>query len=138
MAHGAAPVEPPGAEGLRAELEAWLDEQWDPECSLVAWRGRLADAGWARPAWPREWGGRGLHASATGVVESALAARGIPGVPEGVGMLLAAPTILEHGDDDVRRRFLRPTVTGEITWCQLFSEPGAGSDLAGLSHPRRP
>jgi alkylation response protein AidB-like acyl-CoA dehydrogenase len=48
-------------------------------------------------------------------------------------MHLAAPTILQHGDDDLKRRFVRPTVTGEITWCQLFSEPGAGSDLAGLT-----
>ena len=48
-------------------------------------------------------------------------------------MSLAAPTILEHGGDELKQRLLRPTVTGEITWCQLFSEPGAGSDLAGLT-----
>jgi alkylation response protein AidB-like acyl-CoA dehydrogenase len=58
---------------------------------------------------------------------------GAPGVPDGVGMLLAAPTILEHADAELKDRFLRPTVTGEIAWCQLFSEPGAGSDLAGLT-----
>ncbi len=48
-------------------------------------------------------------------------------------MSLAAPTILEHGSDELKDRFLRPTVTGELRWCQLFSEPGAGSDLAGLT-----
>ena len=50
-----------------------------------------------------------------------------------MGLGLAAPTILEHGSDDVKRRFLRPIATGEHTWCQLFSEPGNGSDLAGLA-----
>ena len=52
-------------------------------------------------------------------------------------MHLAAPTLLEHGSDDLKRTYLHPTVTGEISWCQLFSEPGAGSDLAGADHARR-
>ena len=117
---------------LRGRLGAWLDVNWDPELSLLEWRTRLADAGWARPSWPSTWGGLGLPAWATDAVDAELVARGAVGVPEGVGMLLAAPTVLEHGDDDVRRRFLGPTVTGELTWCQLFSEPAAGSDLAGL------
>ncbi|MEZ5234928.1 MAG: acyl-CoA dehydrogenase family protein [Acidimicrobiales bacterium] len=55
------------------------------------------------------------------------------GVAAGVGMSLAAPTILTHGSDDVKSRFLRATLTGEYKWCQLFSEPGSGSDLAGLT-----
>ena len=63
---------------------------------------------------------------------SELASAGVPGPPAGVGLGLAAPTILEHGSDDVKRRFLRPIATGEHPWCQLFSEPGYGSDLAGL------
>ena len=116
-----------------AELNEWIANAWDPELSLLEWRARLADAGWACPAWPREWGGRGLPASTTDAVLEALAAAGVPGPPDGVGMHLAAPTILEHGPDELRRHFLRPTLTGEIVWCQLFSEPGAGSDLAGLT-----
>jgi alkylation response protein AidB-like acyl-CoA dehydrogenase len=67
------------------------------------------------------------------MVAEELAQAAAVGPPEGVGMHLAAPTILEHGDDDMKHRFVRPTVTGEFTWCQLFSEPGAGSDLAGLT-----
>jgi len=118
---------------MSAELNEWIATAWDPELSLLEWRTRLADAGWACPAWPREWGGRALSASAADAVLEALAAAGVPGPPDGVGMHLAAPTILEHGPDELRRRFLRPTVTGEIVWCQLFSEPGAGSDLAGLT-----
>ncbi len=117
---------------VRAQVAAWLAQAWDPELSLAQWRARLADSGWACPTWPREWGGRGLPAAAAGVVAQEFARTGAVPAPEGVGMNLAGPTILEHGSDELKRRFLRPTVTGEIRWCQLFSEPGAGSDLAGL------
>jgi alkylation response protein AidB-like acyl-CoA dehydrogenase len=67
-----------------------------------------------------------------------LADAGVPGPAEGVGSTLAAPVLLSHGSEDLRRRFIRRTVTGEITWCQLFSEPGAGSDLAGLATRAEP
>jgi alkylation response protein AidB-like acyl-CoA dehydrogenase len=67
------------------------------------------------------------------VVTAGLVGLGAVGAPVGLGMSLAAPTLLAHGCDDVRQRLLRPILTGEHTWCQLFSEPGAGSDLAGLS-----
>ncbi len=118
---------------VRAELRAWLQESWDPELSLVEWRSRLADSGWACPTWPRDWCGRDLPAALAPVVTEELVSAGAVGPPDGVGMHLAAPTILEHGSDDIKRRLIRPTVTGELSWCQLFSEPGAGSYLAGLT-----
>ena len=81
----------------------------------------------------RRMGRPGLPVALAEVVTQALAEFGVPGPPESVGMHLAVPTLLEHGSDDLKGRFLRPTATGEIVWCQLFSEPGAGSDLAGLT-----
>jgi alkylation response protein AidB-like acyl-CoA dehydrogenase len=122
--------------GLRQvadELRGWIDEVWDPALSLVEWRRRLADAGWACPTWPPAWCGRGLPAECAQLVDDELARAGVPGPADGVGRHLAGPTLLEHGSEELKRRLLRPTVTGEITWCQLFSEPGAGSDLAGLT-----
>jgi alkylation response protein AidB-like acyl-CoA dehydrogenase len=118
---------------LRAELKQWLAENWDPELSLAQWRVRLADAGWAFPGWPREWGGRGLPVALARLVPGELAAATVPGPPEGVGSGLVAPVIIEQGSDQQKSQLLRPIATGEAKWCQLFSEPGAGSDLAGLS-----
>lgn len=120
------------AETVRAEVRAWLAEAWDPELGLRQWRERLADAGWGCPTWPRSWYGRDLPASLAAVVAEELARAGAVGPASGVGMTLAAPTLLEHGSDGLKQRYLRPTLTGETSWCQLFSEPGAGSDLAGL------
>ena len=110
-----------------------MTAHWNPELSLREWRELLVDSGWAVPHWPTQWMGRGLPAWSEKVVSNELHRVGAPGLPTGVGMSLAAPTILEHGSDDLKTRFLRSTLTGEFSWCQLFSEPGAGSDLAGLS-----
>ncbi len=118
---------------IRARLRHWIAAEWNPELSLAEWRRRLAAGGWACPSWPREWGGRSLPAALAETVADELAHAGVPGPPDGVGMHLAAPTILEHGSDDLKRRLLPSIATGEVTWCQLFSEPGAGSDLAGLA-----
>jgi alkylation response protein AidB-like acyl-CoA dehydrogenase len=120
-------------ETVAAEVHEWLRDHWDPALALVEWRQRLAGAGWVKPSWPVGLGGRGLPEWADGVAGAALAEVGAPGPPAGVGMALAAATILEHGAADVRQRFLPRTATGEFTWCQLFSEPGAGSDLAGVT-----
>jgi alkylation response protein AidB-like acyl-CoA dehydrogenase len=115
------------------ELRAWVRAQWDPDLSLVEWRRRLRDAGWAAPSWPEQWHGRGLPPWADDAVAAELTRLGAVGPPAGVAMGLAAPTILAHGPDSLRARFLPPILSGEETWCQLFSEPGAGSDLAGLT-----
>jgi alkylation response protein AidB-like acyl-CoA dehydrogenase len=121
------------ADALRAEVRTWVEANWDPDLPLVEWRRRLVDAGLAAPSWPQEWYGRGLPSWADEMAGAELIAAGAVGAPVGSGMSLAAPTILAHGPDAVRQRFLLPTLTGEVTWCQLFSEPGAGSDLAGLT-----
>jgi alkylation response protein AidB-like acyl-CoA dehydrogenase len=120
-------------EQIRGEVREWLEQHWDPDLGLIEWRTRMADSGWACPNWPREWCGRALPAAAAMVVSEEIVRIGAVGVPEGVGMHLAASTILEHGSEPLKERFIRKTVTGEATWCQLFSEPGAGSDLAGLT-----
>ena len=99
----------------------------------MEWRRLLADSGWAVPSWPLAWHGRGLPAWADKLVADEIRRVGAVGTPLGAGMSLAAPTIVTHGSDELRARILRPTITGEVTWTQLFSEPGAGSDLAGLS-----
>jgi alkylation response protein AidB-like acyl-CoA dehydrogenase len=121
------------ADGVRREVRAWLEETWDPDVPLVEWRRLLVASGWAVPSWPQRWHGRGLPAWTDDVVGDEIRAVGAVGLPLGSGAWLAGPTILEHGPDDVRERLLRPILTGEETWCQLFSEPGAGSDLAGLT-----
>jgi len=128
-----APVTDASPDAVRRDVRSWLADSWDPGLSLLEWRRRLVDAGWAVPSWPARWHGRGLPAWADHLVAEEVTAAGAVGLPLGVGMALAAPTILAHGPDAVRERYLRPLLTGEETWCQLFSEPGAGSDLAGLS-----
>src|SRR5207253_3247820 len=93
---------------------------------------RLGTAGWAAPTWPAEWYGKGLSREEGVRVQRTIGEFGALGAPGGLGLLLAGPTIVTHGTDEQRERYLRDIVTGRKAWCQLFSEPGAGSDLAGL------
>lgn len=123
---------------VRAEVRSWLARSWDPDLPLAEWRARLADSGWAAPTWPARWYGRGLGSGLARVVTEELRRAGAVGPPVGVGMSLAAPTILAHGSDELKDRLLGRIVTGTDTWCQLFSEPGSGSDLAGLTTRARP
>jgi alkylation response protein AidB-like acyl-CoA dehydrogenase len=118
---------------VREEVRAWIAAHWDPDLPLRQWRRLLLESGWGAPSWPADWFGRGLPDWADAVVAEELADAGAVGPPLGAGMGLAAPTLLAHGSDDLRRRLLAPILTGEHTWCQLFSEPGSGSDLAGLT-----
>jgi alkylation response protein AidB-like acyl-CoA dehydrogenase len=116
---------------LRAEVRAWLEANWNPELGLVEWRNRLIDSGWGVPHWPCAWHGRDLPVGLVSVVEEEFDRVGAVGVATAGIRRLAAATILEHGTDAQKAKFLRRSLTGEDTWCQLFSEPGSGSDVAG-------
>lgn len=118
---------------VRAEVRSWLAANWDAEMSLVAWRNKLVDSGWGMPQWPEAWHGRGLPVGLVRAVEEEFASIGAVGVARSGVRLLAAATLLEHGTDQQKEKYLRRILTGEDTWCQLFSEPGSGSDLAGAT-----
>ncbi len=120
-------------ESVRAEARAWLEENWNPEQGLVEWRNKLADSGWGAPHWPKEWHGRDLPVGMVPVVDEEFDRIGAVGVAKMGIRTLAAATILTHGTDMHKGKFLRRILTGEDTWCQLFSEPGSGSDLAGAT-----
>jgi alkylation response protein AidB-like acyl-CoA dehydrogenase len=94
----------------------------------------LAPGGWATPAWPAECGGRGATPGEAAAIARELARYETPDLyPFLVGLALLGPTALVHGEPEQRRRWLPPIARGEEIWCQLFSEPDAGSDLAGLT-----
>jgi alkylation response protein AidB-like acyl-CoA dehydrogenase len=119
--------------GLETDLVAWLKEHWDPDVTVAEWWDRLGTSGWAAPSWPAKWYGLDLSPSEAVRAQQVIAEFGALGAPGGLGLLLAGPTIAVQGTDEQRDRYLRNIVTGQRAWCQLFSEPGAGSDLAGLS-----
>ncbi|WP_045875491.1 acyl-CoA dehydrogenase family protein [Pseudofrankia sp. DC12] len=118
---------------LRAEVTAWLQEHWDPELTVERWWSVVAAAGWTAPHLSVEQGGRGLPQRAGRAVRAAFLAHGALQPPGGLGLLMAAPTILTLGTPEQIARHVPPILEGRLGWCQLFSEPGAGSDLAGLT-----
>jgi alkylation response protein AidB-like acyl-CoA dehydrogenase len=120
------------AKAVRSQVRAFLEENFDRDISLRTWLERLADAGWASPQWPAQWSGKGLSTDLAAVAFGEFREARAPGPPAGLGRMLAAPTIIAHGTDEQKQRFVRRVLTGEDAWCQLFSEPGAGSDLASL------
>ncbi len=120
-------------EEIRRSVSVWLDANWRADRPLREWREILLEGGWAAPHWPEDWFGRGFTLDQAAVVAEVFREKAaVPSAQVGPRGL-ASETILACGSDDQKRRFLRPILTGEHTWCQLFSEPGSGSDLAGLS-----
>lgn len=117
---------------LTEQVEAWLRERWDPSMTVDEWWAEVAAAGWTTPHFPPEWGGRGLPRRAQAIVRETFRRHGALMPPGGLGLLMAAPTILTHGTPEQIARLVPPILDGSVAWCQLFSEPGAGSDLAGL------
>jgi alkylation response protein AidB-like acyl-CoA dehydrogenase len=113
------------------EADAWLDQTWDPEMTVAEWWQQLADARLSNPMLPEPWG-RGWSRAEAATFASAMVAKGALGPPAGIGMMLAVPTILAHGSEELIQRYVPRILNGQHGWCQLFSEPSAGSDLAGM------
>jgi alkylation response protein AidB-like acyl-CoA dehydrogenase len=116
---------------VRSEVRAWLEENWRPERPRREWLTMVVDAGYAVPTWPTQWYGRG--ASAEDAIEIADEFRrvGAPGARQDVHNLWAN-TVLAFGTESLKQRMIRPLLLDEVNMCLLYSEPGAGSDLAGL------
>ena len=116
------------------ELRAFLDGQpQPPEVDNPTFVRALGEAGWVMPHWAPEHGGRGLTDEQAAEVFRELDGRNLPRQPRGSGLVLAAPAIHQWSDEATKRRFLPPILSGAERWCQLYSEPGAGSDLASLA-----
>ena len=96
------------------------------------WQRVLAEGGFAGVTWPAEFGGQGLGPLDQVIVGQELQAAGVPGILDVIGIGMLGPTIIAHGTDDQKQRYLAPMLHADEVWCQLFSEPAAGSDLAGI------
>src|SRR4051812_8826891 len=114
------------------EVREWLSRTWNENLTLRDWWKELAAAGWAFPSWPTGHGGRNLSPAAARDVAQALAEAGAIGPPGGLGQMMGGPVVIEHGTEEQQEQWLLPLASGRESWCQLFSEPGAGSDLASL------
>src|SRR5438128_615294 len=141
-------------EALRQELRSWLHAnlpwdygvglppRFDDLASEVAflreWQGRLAGGRWVGVGWPEEYGGRGLGPAEHFVVQEELARARAPELVGRIGVNLAGPTLLAHGTGEQKRRWLPQILSATELWCQLFSEPNAGSDLAAVATRAEP
>ena len=120
-----------------AELSyPWAEDRVspDPEARAAAqqWFDAVAERRWVAPHWPPEYGGAGLSWMEQFILNAELARARAPGAGSNVGIGMLGPALIVHGTDEQKRRFLPPILAGEVVWCQGFSEPGAGSDLASL------
>lgn len=132
----------------RAKVRAWLEQNKDQapvlsgpdalqdEDEIVAarraWQGKLAEAGLAGVTWPKDCGGQGLGPIEQVICNQEIARAKVPGILDAIGVGMLGPTIIAHGTDEQKGRYLGPMLHGDEVWCQLFSEPAAGSDLAAV------
>ena len=99
---------------------------------LLTWRNVFGEKGWSIPMWPSEYGGGGLNAEEAAVLGEELVAIKARTPMGGMGTSMLGPTLLEYGTEEQKMRHIPKIALGEVAWCQGYSEPGAGSDLAGL------
>ena len=119
------------ANAVRDEVRAWLAERWKPGTRPAEWLPQVVDAGYAVPTWPREWFGLGYDGDTGVLVEQEFRRAGAPGAGQDRHNLWAN-TLLAHGTDEAKQQFIRPLLLQQVGMCLLYSEPGAGSDLAAV------
>jgi alkylation response protein AidB-like acyl-CoA dehydrogenase len=125
----------PDEQQFRDEFRAWLRDHVKPATTvdeLKAWQRTLFEGGWAGISWPKEYGGRGATLMQQAIFQEELALADAPHLIGTIGLSLVGPTIIALGTDEQKARYLPPILSGEEIWCQGFSEPNAGSDLAAL------
>lgn len=116
---------------VRAEVRQWLADNFDPTIDRAEWSRRVFEAGWAVPSWEPKWWGRSLTDAQSRIVAAEFGAVGAKGAGQDRSDLLAC-TLHDLGNDEQKQRLIPPSLRNETRWCLLYSEPGAGSDLAGL------
>jgi alkylation response protein AidB-like acyl-CoA dehydrogenase len=116
----------------RAEVRAFMERHHEDTDDPRAWQAALYDAGFVGVTWPVEVGGRGGTPMRQAVIDQEMARLGLPALINMIGIGMCGPTVIAHGTDDQKHRYLRRLLRADDIWCQLFSEPAAGSDLAGL------
>ena len=132
----------PSEQEFRDEVRAWLDENHpgpEPEGGLDEimafrreWQGKLHEAGWAGISWPTEYGGRGATQIEQAIFAGEMARAEAPPPANALGLVMGGPVVIAHGSEEQKQRYLEPILSGEEIWCQGFSEPESGSDLASL------
>src|SRR5579872_995841 len=139
----------PGIEEFRHEVREWLAKNFpqslkgksaimfaegrgpsDPD--FPRWKKAMAEKGWGTPTWPRQYGGGGLTRAQARVLQDEMNKTGAFSPIGGMGVAMFGPTLLEYGNEEQKRRHVPPIVQGDLRWCQGYSEPGAGSNLASL------
>ena len=129
----------------RAQARAWLqdnkqdappragsNEDEEYVKARRTWQRRLAEAGLAAVTWPTEVGGRGLGPIEQVTVNQEISRAQVPGILDVIGIGMLGPCLIAHGTEEQKSRYLGPMLHGDEVWCQMFSEPGAGSDLAAV------
>jgi alkylation response protein AidB-like acyl-CoA dehydrogenase len=131
----------PQEEAFRDELRTWLGDNHpgeEPEGDEAAfrfrrdWQKQLHAAGWAGVSWPQEFGGRGATLVEQAIFNEEMVRSKAPPLANVLGLAMGGPTVIAHGDDEQKERFLAPILSADEIWCQGFSEPDSGSDLASL------